>query len=126
MTKTTSYAKPRIVKDLAEGKADAKAHVLGIYNARRKAIEARKPSVGNCVLMFEDGIRFVCGSHADPTISGYEHAIVWGDRAAAQGFLDTSNIRDGNQERPRVVLAFNAKQHALAELAKVTRQIEEA
>lgn len=107
-------------------KTDAKAYVLGIYNQRREAIEARQPGVGNCVLMFEDGIRFVCNDTRDPHISGYEHAIFWGDRAAAQGFLDKTNIRDGNQERPRVVLAFNAKQHALAELAKVTRQIEEA
>lgn len=97
-------------------KTEALAHITEVYNARKAAIEARKPSVGNCVLMFEDCTRFVCGSTNDPTISGFEHALMFGDRTAARAFLQRTNLRDGKQEAPSVHLAFNAKQSALLKL----------
>lgn len=108
-------------------RATLTASILAGFAERRAKIEAKSCAMGNCVLMWEDGIRFVGGNARDPHIVGFEHAIHFGDRRAALDWLRSINgITDGKQEAPTIHLAFNAKQHALAELDKVIANISEA
>jgi hypothetical protein len=101
-------------------KAQFAADILAGFAQRRAAITMKVTHPGNCVLMFEDGIRFIGGTHRDPQIGGFERAIHFGDRKAAADWMRSINgITDGSQEEPTIHLAFNAKQHALAALDKV-------
>lgn len=109
-----------MTNDIAKTLAD----VLAVFAARKTAIEAKAKTtrVGNHVLRFDE-TRFVCGTLDNPTITGFEHAIVFGDREAAIAYLRRTNIRDGNQTAPSATLAFNAAQGALVELDRVSADL---
>lgn len=105
---------------------ELKAHILAGFAKRKAAIEAKNPCRGNVVLMWTDGARFVGTTPEGKTrVCGFEQATVWGDREACVAFLRRiRGITDGAHVAPEIVLAFNAKQHALASLEQARQTVE--
>lgn len=98
--------------------------VIATFAKRRADITLREVPHLNYVLAWDNGL-FV---RVDPvtkagSATGFEHASFFGDRAAAQAFRDRTNIRNGRNEHPAPVLAFNAKQAALVELDRVIADV---
>lgn len=102
------------------------AAILADMIALRDQIEATNPRVGNYVLRwFNEGSSLYVGNGTrDPHVTGFNRAIFFGDREAAIAFLRATNIRNGKQESPEPVNAFNAKQGALADIAGVIKTLE--
>lgn len=100
------------------------ADVIATFEARKTNIAARNVPVLNYVLAWDNGL-FV-GLNAETKegfATGFEHAAFFGDHEAAARFRDRTNIRNGRNEHPVPVLAFNAKQGALAELDRVIADV---
>jgi hypothetical protein len=90
---------------------------IDTYNARKTAIDARNIPVGTYVLRWANGL-FVGVNDATKQgfAAGFENAAFFGDRAAAFAYQRSTQIRNGKNETPMPVLAFNAKQGAMIEL----------
>ena len=100
--------------------------VLATLEDRKRAITARRAPVLHYVLSWDSGLFVHVNQETKVgSASGFEHAAFFGDRKAAQAYRDRTNIRNGRNEHPVPVLAFNAKQAALLELDRVIFDINE-
>jgi hypothetical protein len=101
--------------------------VIATLEGRKAAISARDVPHFNYVLSWGNGLYV----HVDPvtkrgSAAGFEHAAFFGDLRAAQAYRDRTNIRNGRNEHPHPVAAFNAQQGALIDLDKVIADITTA
>ena len=98
--------------------------VIATFEARKVNISARHIAIGSYVLRWDSGL-FVGMNDTtkEGFATGFEHAALFGDRAAAVAFLRRTQIRNGRNEHPEPANAFNARQGALAELDKVIADV---
>lgn len=104
--------------------AEMRADLVAKFQKRIADIEARPVPRMNYALMWDDA-RFIGfpESNTDPQIVGFERAAFFGDREAAAVWL-RKGLTDGAKVAPRIVSAFNAQQHAAAEVRKALAIVE--
>lgn len=97
--------------------------VIATLEGRKVTINARHVMLGTYVLAWDNGLFVHSINATEASASGFEHAAFFGDRTGAEAFLKRTQIRNGRNEHPHPVLAFNAKQGAVIELDRVIADI---
>lgn len=101
------------------------AQILETYETRKTKIAAINIKPLSYVLGWPKNHVYVGGEVANAHITGFENAILFGDKQAAVDWQRHFRIGNGINEAPVPMIAFNAQQHSIHVLEDCIKFVHE-